>query len=140
MTKHINRAASSCHVAAGRDGGDPGWTVGKNQWSPLNNLQPVRVRLKHNSCLSAYIRIARMLHQRHHIAIVCGGTPARNRSPAKPARNAWGETSATFSRTARSSGNNAARKDCCSHAFRCTLDITLPRTGAKTVDSPAASN
>ena len=26
--EYINRAASSCHVAAGREGGDPGWMVG----------------------------------------------------------------------------------------------------------------
>ena len=80
---------------------------GSTQCSPLKSLRVTEVRLKHNFCRSAHNRPARMLHHLRHIAINCGATPARNRSPAMPARKACGDTKSTMRCTAPSCNGNA---------------------------------
>ena len=140
LIKQYDRAASSCHVAAGREVESRGGRWDKNQSAALNGLHVTDVRPKHNSCRSAYNLIARMLHHLHQIAIDCGGTPALSKSPAMPALKACGDTNSTRRRTAPSCNGRAASNASCSHRFRCALDVDAPRTGAYTSDSPARCN
>ena len=64
LTKTLSTAppTAGCHVAAGREVESRGGRWEKTQYSPLKSLHVTDVRLKHNSCRSAYNRIARMLH------------------------------------------------------------------------------
>ena len=98
------------------------------------------LRAADNGGLDSYMRIARMLCQRHHSAILFQATSALVKSSAMPALHACGVTSFTISRASTLSSGNAAKSVDCNHAFRSCRVGCIPFVGRKSNFSPACIN
>ena len=85
---------------------------------------------------SAYIRISMTAFQRHTDPMGWNDAPSRSKSPANPARNECGVTSATNVRALRSRMGKTIQSIRRSHACRCSRVVTASFFGRKMCLSP----